>query len=57
LWAVDASGVLRSVVREGDAVAGKQVKTIQALKAVNGIAGRDASVQLSTADGVEGHVY
>jgi uncharacterized repeat protein (TIGR03803 family) len=43
LWAVDASGVLRSVVREGDELAGKQVKSIQALKAVNGIAGATRS--------------
>jgi len=39
LWAVDGSGVLRGVIREGDEFAGKRVKTIQALNAVKGLPG------------------
>ena len=39
LWAVDAAGMLRSVIREGDEIAGKRVKSIQALNAVNGLPG------------------
>jgi hypothetical protein len=39
LWAVDGNGVLRGVIREGDEIAGKRVKTIQALNAVKGLPG------------------
>jgi uncharacterized repeat protein (TIGR03803 family) len=43
LWAVDAAGVLRSVVREGDDLGGRQVKVIQALNAASGIQGSTRS--------------
>jgi uncharacterized repeat protein (TIGR03803 family) len=47
LWAVDSASVLRKVVREGDEVEGKQVKSIQALRAVNGIRGATRSFNSS----------
>jgi uncharacterized repeat protein (TIGR03803 family) len=39
LWAVDSSGVLRSLVREGELLQGKTVKSIQVLEPVSGTSG------------------
>jgi hypothetical protein len=39
VWGVNASGELRSIIREGDQIAAKQVKSIQVLNAPNGIPG------------------
>jgi hypothetical protein len=39
LWGVDSSGVLRSLVREGDTLEGKTLKSIQVLEPVSGTPG------------------
>jgi uncharacterized repeat protein (TIGR03803 family) len=39
LWAVDTTGTLRCLVREGDTVGGKSVKSIQVLEATTGTPG------------------
>jgi hypothetical protein len=43
LWATDSSGVLRLVMREGDPIAGKILRTFRLLEAVPGSAGQRRS--------------